>query len=268
MDIGTDKPPLAEMSAFPHHLFNIINPNEDFGLAQYQELAYRNIRDIHERHKMPLLVGGSGQYIWAVLEGWEIPHIPPDPEFRKTLEDLAAKNGIDGLYQQLQEIDPSAAQKIDKRNIRRVIRALEVSKRSGTLFSQLQRKKVPDYHTLIIGLTTDRKELYHRIDSRVDLMLQQGLVAEVKNLIQMGYDYKLPAMNSIGYKQIGMMLRGEINPDEAANRIKVDNHRFVRHQYAWFRLKDKRIHWFDVWNDFRYEVMELISDHLNIHGEE
>ncbi len=177
------------------------------------------------------------------------PHIPPDPEFRRNLEDLAAKNGIDILYHQLQEIDPAAAQKIDKRNIRRVIRALEVSRYSGMLFSNLQTKKAPDYKTLIIGLTAERKELYRRIDSRVDLMIQQGLVAEVEKLIQMGYDYNLPAMNSIGYKPIGMMLRGEISLEEALNRIKADNHRFVRHQYAWFRLKDKRIHWFDVRNE-------------------
>lgn len=176
---------------------------------------------------------------------------------------MAAKNGVDILYHQLQEIDPSAAQKIDKRNIRRIIRALEVSRYSGMLFSNLQTKKVPDYKTLIIGLTAERKELYRRIDSRVNLMVQQGLVAEVEKLIQMGYDYNLPAMNSIGYKPIGMMLRGEISLEEALNRIMADNHRFVRHQYAWFRLTDKRIHWFDVRNEITPEVMTLISNFFN-----
>jgi tRNA dimethylallyltransferase len=265
MDIGTDKPSPEEMASVPHHLFNVINPDEDFGLAQYQELAFRTIRDIHERNKVPLLVGGSGQYVWAVLEGWEIPRIPPDKKLRKTFEDLAAKEGIDHLYRQLQEIDHAAAQKIDKRNVRRVIRALEVSNLSQVSFSHLQRKKEPYYRRTIIGLTAGRKELYRRTDSRVDLMVQRGLVDEAEKLIQMGYDYNLPAMNSIGYKQIGMMLRGEISLEEAIKQIKVDNHRFVRHQYAWFRLKDKRIHWFDILNNIEFEIMTLLSNYLNIY---
>jgi tRNA dimethylallyltransferase len=262
MDIGTDKPSAQEMASVPHHLFDIINPDEDFGLAQYQELAYRTIQEIQQRAKIPLLVGGSGQYIWAVLEGWEVPRIPPDREFRKALEDTAVKNGIESLFHQLQKIDPEAASKIDKRNVRRVIRALEVASHGEYSFSKLQKKKAPDYQTLIIGLTAERKELYNRLDTRVDLMIRRGLVGETKNLINIGYNYELPAMNSIGYKQIGMMEKGEISLDEAIERIKTHNHRFVRHQYAWFRLEDKRIHWFEVANSFESEVMMLISNWL------
>jgi tRNA dimethylallyltransferase len=262
MDIGTDKPTVAQMAAVPHHLFNIINPDEDFGLAQFQELARRTIRDIHERDKLPLLVGGSGQYVWALLEGWKVPRIPPDREFRKASEDSAAKNGIEGLYRRLQDIDPESAKKIDKRNIRRVIRALEVALHSDKPFSALQKKDAPDYTTLIIGLTAERKDLYRRIDLRVESMIQRGLVNETENLIKMGYDYSLPAINSIGYKHIGMVLRGEISLDEAIERIKTHNHKFVRHQYTWFRLEDKRIHWFDVKNDIDYEVMTLLSNSL------
>lgn len=252
------------MSKTPHYLFNIINPDADYGLGQYQELAFRTINDIHQRDKIPLLVGGSGQYVWAVLEGWEVPHIPPDLEFRKNLENSATKNGVDGLYRQLQEIDPDSAQRIDKRNIRRVIRALEVSLNTQKPFSTLQRKRDPGFSTLIIGLTTGRKELYRKIDARVDSMIQKGLVSEVESLVEMGYDYSLPAMNSIGYKQIGMVKRGEIDLEEAVNRIKTHNHRFVRHQYAWFRLENKRIHWFDVQDHIEFEIMELISNWLNL----
>ena len=263
MDIGTAKPAPEELAAVPHHLFNILNPDADFGLAQYQELASQSIRNIQERHKIPLLVGGSGQYIWAVLEGWEIPRIPPDLAFRQNLEKIAATNGIDKLYQQLQEIDPMAARKIDKRNIRRVIRALEVSHQSKTPFSQLQSKSAPDFKTIIIGLTDERKDLYRIIDSRVDEMVQKGLVAEVENLVRLGYGYGLPALNSIGYKQIGMVLRGEISLEEARQQIKADNHRFVRHQYAWFRLKDPRIHWFDIQNGIESEIVTLLGDFFN-----
>lgn len=262
MDIGTDKPSLTDMDSTPHHLFNIINPDEDFGLARYQELAYQVIRDIHERNKLPLLVGGSGQYVWAVLEGWKIPRIPPDPEFRWRLENVAAQNGTDVLYNQLLEIDPAAAVKIDKHNTRRIIRALEVSYHAKKPFSNLQTRKAPDYNILIIGLTADRKHLYHRVDSRVSSMIQQGLVAEVEKLIQLGYDYSLSAMNSIGYKQIGAMLRGEISLEKAIEGIMADNHRFVRHQYAWFRLKDSRIHWFNIHNTIGSEVIALISNYF------
>jgi tRNA dimethylallyltransferase len=260
MDIGTDKPDMKQMAAVPHHLFNIINPDEDFGLAQYKKLVDQTIGKIHEGNKVPLLVGGSGQYVWAVIEGWEIPRVPPDRKFRETSEELAAKNGIEGLYRQLQEIDPESAQKIDKRNIRRVIRALEVALHTQRPYSDLQKKTRPLYDLLIIGLTAERKELYRRIDSRVDSMLQKGLVAEVQTLNRMGYAYNLSAMNSIGYKQIGMALRGEISLDEAIKRIKIHNHKFVRHQYSWFRLEDRRIHWFDVQNDINREVLTLISN--------
>ena len=263
MDIGTDKPTAQEMSAVPHHLFNIVDPDSDFGLAQYLELADQTIKDIHKRNEIPLLVGGSGQYVWATIEGWVVPRIPPDREFRKTLEKLAENNGADSLYENLQKLDPHSARKIDKRNIRRVIRALEVAHHSKEPFSNLHKKITPDYNILIVGLTAERKELYRRIDLRVDSMLQRGLVAEVENLIKMGYGFNLSAMNSIGYKQIGMVMRSEISLDEAIKNIKIHNHRLVRHQYAWFRLEDKRVIWFDVQNDINQEVMTLVSNRFD-----
>jgi tRNA dimethylallyltransferase len=263
MNIGTAKPTVREMASTPHHLFDIINPDQDFSLAQYKELASNTIQVIQERNRVPFLVGGSGQYIWAILEGWSIPRIPPDRELRKQMELEASEQGIDGLYRQLQEIDPAAAQKIDRRNIRRVIRALEVSLVAGKPISSLQMKKRPDYSSIIIGLTANREELYHRIDSRVDDMIQCGLVNEIKNLIAEGYTLSLSSMNSIGYKQIGMMLQGEIKEEEAIKQIKTANHRFVRHQYAWFRLDDVRIHWFDVADNFEPEVLELVANLLS-----
>ncbi|HUU08690.1 MAG TPA: tRNA (adenosine(37)-N6)-dimethylallyltransferase MiaA [Dehalococcoidales bacterium] len=243
MDIGTAKPSPEELSLVRHHLIDIVNPDEDFSLAQYQHLATQAIADIGQRHRLPILVGGSGLYVWAVLEGWQIPAVPPDLEFRRRLEDKAAKIGAERLYQELVKSDSIAAQQIDPRNVRRVIRALEVLKHTDTPLSR--QKQALSCPTLIIGLTTDRAELYRRVDSRVDEMVQRGLVEEVKKLMGMGYDLSLPAMSGIGYRQIGQYLKGEMTLEGAIEQIKSESHRLVRHQYNWFRLKDDRIRWFE-----------------------
>jgi len=258
MDTGTAKPGPEELSLVPHHLINIVNPDENFSLAQYQELAYRAISDIQERNKLALLVGGSGLYVCSVVEGWGIPQVPPDPELRQSLEE-AAKADKDELYQQLIKVDPLAGQRIDPRNVRRVIRALEVHTSSQSPFSQLQHKKAPPFNILIVGLTTDRAELYRRIDVRVDEMMEQGLVNEVKKLVNMGYDFDLPAMSGIGYKQIAMFLRDELTLPAAIQQIKFETHRFVRHQYNWFQLNDDRIHWFDILNEPDSKITELVA---------
>lgn len=263
MDIGTAKPSLEELSLVRHHLIDIVNPDEDFSLAQYQQLAYKAIDDIGRRHKLALLVGGSGLYVWAVLEGWEIPQVPPDPGFRHSLEEKAAEGGADELYQELVKVDPVAAGSIDRRNVRRVIRALEVSRRAGTPFSQLQHKKTPPFNALIIGLTVDRVELYRRIDLRVDKMIEQGLAEEVRKLVNMGYAFNLPAMSGIGYKQIGMFLKGELTLADAIQQIKFETHRFVRHQYTWFQLKDDRIKWFDIQSKVESEITTSLAKFIS-----
>ncbi len=263
MDIGTAKPSRQELSLVPHHLIDIINPNEDFGLAQYQQLAYRAIEDIQQRHKLVLLVGGSGLYLWAVVEGWGIPKVAPDPELRRKLEERADRGERDELYRELMELDPAAALKIDRRNLRRLIRALEVSKYSGVPFSQQQRKDEPPFNVLIIGLTTERPELYRRIDLRVDKIIEQGLVEEVRKMADMGFSMDLPSMSGIGYKQIGAFLKGELTLAEAIHQIKTETHRLVRRQYNWFRLTDDRIKWFDITSDFEAEVSELVSKFIS-----
>ena len=268
MDIGTAKPGLEELSLVPHHLLNIIDPDEDFSLAQYQRLAYRVIADIEQRNKLPLLIGGSGLYVWSVLEGWKIPSVPPDLEFRHSLEEKAAKAGKDELYQELVKVDPIAAQGIDPRNLRRVIRALEVHRSTQTPLSQLRHKQAPPFKTLIIGLTADRAELYRRINLRVDEMIKQSLVEEVKRLVNMGYDLNLPAMSGIGYKQIGMFLKDELTLDAAIQQIKFETHRFVRHQYNWFRLKDDRIQWFNIQRKVDQEITALIAKFIGVNSYE
>ena len=259
MDIGTAKPSQEERALVLHHLIDIVSPDENFGLAQYQQLAYRAIEDIQQRNKLALLVGGSGLYVWSVLEGWGIPRVAPDPEFRHSLEEKAARVGKDKLYQELASVDPVAAQRIDPRNVRRTIRALEVYKEAEIPFSQLQRKEAPPFNTIIIGLTADRAELYRRIDLRVDEMIKQGLVDEVKRLVNRGYDFNLPAMSGIGYKQIGMFLRGELTLAAAIQQIKFETHRLARQQYTWFQLQDDRIKWFDIQSTVDSQIMAPLS---------
>ncbi|HEY51449.1 MAG TPA: tRNA (adenosine(37)-N6)-dimethylallyltransferase MiaA [Dehalococcoidia bacterium] len=259
MDIGTAKPSPQDRAQVRHHLIDIVEPDEDFSLAQYQKLAFSAIGDIQQRGKLPLLVGGSGLYVRAVLEGWQLPQAKPDPELRHRLEKQVADAGYEALYQELMKIDPAAAQKIDPRNVRRVIRALEVHGQTSRTPSRLQYRKALSYRTLLIGLTAERKELYRRVDKRVNEMIEQGLVAEVEKLVDLGYDFNLPAMSSIGYKQIAMFLRGEINLNDAIQQIKYETHRLIRHQYAWFRLDEARIHWFDMAQAQEAEVEALVS---------
>ncbi|MDP2730697.1 MAG: tRNA (adenosine(37)-N6)-dimethylallyltransferase MiaA [Dehalococcoidales bacterium] len=263
MDIGTAKPGRQELSRVPHHLIDIINPDEDFSLAQYQRLAYQAINDIQQRQKLPVLVGGSGLYVWAVLEGWQIPEVASDPEFRRLLEEKAVSGGGEELYQELMKVDPVAAQSIDRRNVRRLIRALEVSRYAEAPFSRLHSKEAPPFDSLIIGLTTERAELYRRTDSRVDRMIGQGLVEEVKKLLDTGYGFDLPAMSGIGYKQIGMFLKGELGLDSAVRQIKTETHRLVRRQYNWFRLTDKRIHWFDIQEEMEAEIKAQVAGFIS-----
>jgi len=260
MDIGTAKPTRQELSLVPHHLIDIIKPADDFGLTQYQRLAYKAIDDIQQRNKLPLLVGGSGLYIWSVLEGWQVPEVPPDAQFRQTMESKAAELGREALYADLVKIDPVAAQNIDPRNVRRVIRALEVHKHTGTPYSQLQQKQATPYEILIFGLTTERAGLYRLIDSRVDGMIEHGLVDEMRKLVDMGYDLVLPSMSGIGYRQIGMFLKGELTLDTAIQQIKTETHRFVRHQYSWVRFKDDRIRWFDIQGEIESEITTVVAE--------
>jgi tRNA dimethylallyltransferase len=246
MDIGTAKPTLQELKSVPHHVINIINPDDDFNLAIYQELANKAINDIHRRGNLPFLVGGTGLYVKAVLEGWVIPRVSPDKEFRYNIEKRANESNIDEIYQKLIITDPDAAAKIDRRNVRRVIRALEVQTKAGQAFSQLGRKTPPAFTPFIIGLTAERSALYRIVDQRVDKMIDQGLIQEVEKLLKMGYDFSLPSMSGIGYRQIGQYLKDELTLEAAIQKIKTETHRFIRHQYAWFRLKDENIHWFDI----------------------
>jgi len=245
MDIGTAKPTQDEQRLVPHHLVDVVNPDETFTLADYQQRAYATIDAIHARGNVPFLVGGTGLYVRAVLEGLSIPRVEPNHARRAEL----AREEATMLYARLQELDPVAASKIDSRNKRRIVRALEVYESTGNRISELQTTDAPNYRVLRIGLTMPRAQLYERINARVDAMIANGLIDEVRRLIARGYSVDLPAMSGLGYRQIVAYLQGKTSLEEAVRVLKRDTRRFVHHQHTWFRLNDERICWFDVSTD-------------------
>ncbi len=246
LDIGTAKPTLEERARVPHHLIDITTPDRPISLAEYIRMAYKAIDDVLARGKIPFLVGGTGQYVWAVLEGWKVPEVPPDAALRARLEQEAEEKGALALYRRLVALDPQAAEFVEPHNVRRIIRALEVIHHTGRPFSEQRGKSPPPYSVLIIGLTRARRDLYRRIDQRIERMLEQGLVEEVRRLVNAGYDTTLPALTGIGYRQIVEYLKGQCTLEEAVKAIRKATRRYVRHQYNWFRLDDPRIRWVDL----------------------
>jgi tRNA dimethylallyltransferase len=263
MDIGTAKPTPEERARVPHHLIDIADPDETVGLAEYQDMAYAAIDDIHARGKLPLLVGGTGQYVQAVVEGWRIPRVPPHPDLREELESKAERESPYALHNWLKRLDPQAAEDIHPHNVRRVVRALEVCLVTGQPISEQQGKVPPPYRILQIGLTMDREALYERADRRLSTMIEAGLPQEVRWLVAQGYDWSLPAMSAVGYAEFRPHFEGEAALDEVIAEIESDLHRFIRHQYNWFDLDDPHIRWFHVSRTTREEIEDLVSRWLD-----
>jgi tRNA dimethylallyltransferase len=234
MDIGTAKPTTAEQAAAPHHLIDIRDPDQDFSLAEYAAAANATIADIQARGRVPILAGGTPLYVNAIVEGWRIPQVPPDPALRAALEAEAARDGLASLETRLAAVDPIAAARAAG-NLRRIVRALEVYKLTGTPMSTLEGKEPPDYPILRTILTLARPVLHARADARVEKMLAAGLVAEVQALLDRGYDPGLPAMSGIGYAEIVAHLRGDTDLPGAATQIRTNTHRYIRHQETWLR---------------------------------
>ncbi len=261
MDIGTAKPTAAEQAVAPHHLIDVCAPDETLTLAAYQRLAYGAIDEILGNGRLPILIGGTGQYVRAVVEGWGIPEVAPQPELRQALEALGGPE----LARWLRCLDPAAAEKLDPRNVRRVVRALEVTLVTGRPISELQRKSPPPYRICQIGLHRERESLYRRIDERVDQMMAAGLLAELAELRGKGYGRSLPAMSGLGYKQLWAYLDGEMSLDAAIERIKFETHRFARQQATWFRRDDPAITWFEMADEgVETAVIAFVQQWLNV----
>lgn len=246
MDIGTAKPDVEERVQVPHHMIDVVNPDENLSLAQYQKMTVAAIEEVQQRRRIPLLVGGTGQYVSAVIEGWSIPEVPPNPTLRAELEAYAAEHGSAALHARLQAHDPTAGAKIEHQNVRRVVRALEVCLETGQPISELQRKHPPNYHLWQIGLTMERERLYERADRRVDHMVADGFVGEVQLLLDMGYSRSLPSMSGLGYAQLAAHILDDLPLPEAIELTKNATHDFIRRQYTWFRKYNDDIVWHDT----------------------
>lgn len=262
MDIGTAKPSAQERARAPHHLIDIAEPDETWSLGMFQERAHQVIQEIHLRQNLPFLVGGTGQYVHAVIRGWQIPRVQPNPRLRQALADWASQIGQDELHNRLAELDPKAATQIDPRNLRRVIRAFEVIFSTGQRFSEQRQQGASPYHCLQIGLNRPRSILYARIDQRVEQMISNGLVGEVRDLLERGYSPDLPSLSAIGYREIIAYLQGQLTLEDAIIQIKRATHTFVRRQANWFKPGDPHIHWFNLEQTTLSELEDLIYKFL------
>lgn len=262
MDIGTAKPTPAERGRVPHHLIDVAEPHEIWSLAVFRQAALHAIADIQGRGRLPFLVGGTGQYVTAILEGWSPPALPADRALRGELEGFAHEHGAQALHHRLQQVDPEAARRIDVRNVRRVVRALEICTLTGLPASLQQGRHPPPFRSLWLGLTLPRGELYARVDARIDAMLEAGLVGEVRGLLLRGLSPDLPSMSAIGYRQIAEHLRGEVSLEEAVRRIRRATRQFVRRQANWFKPDDPRIHWYVRRPGIEDEVERRVRDWL------
>jgi tRNA dimethylallyltransferase len=243
MDIGTAKPSLEDRRRVRHHLYDIADPADSYSLALYVRHAREVLESLWAKGSFAWLVGGTGQYIWALLEAWTVPEVPPDDAFRAKLADEAKTGGTAVLHDRLAAVDPVAAERIDPNNVRRIIRALEVHEQTGVPISEWQKKGAPDFEFLLFGVDMPNAELDPRIESRVDAMFASGFVDEVRDLLDSGLPADAPAMSSIGYGEVARHLAGELTLQEARDETVRATRRLVRRQRQWFRSDDARIRW-------------------------
>lgn len=240
MDIGTAKPTPDELAEVVHHLVNVAEPGDDFSLAVWLERAFDAIESVSKRHHLPVVAGGTPLYLRALLEGWTVPAVAPDPALRERLEKLDAAT----LHAMVSEIDPASASKIGATNKRRLIRAYEVFEIAGVPMSRLESKQPPPYDILILGLQQEREQLYQRIDRRVRWMFANGILDEASRLIAGNVPMNAPAMSAIGYREAVAVVNGDIGIDDGIERTCLATHRYVRHQETWFR-RFSDVRWID-----------------------
>lgn len=264
MDIGTAKPSKEEMNGVRHYLIDEIYPDEEFSVARYQELAYRYIDKILGEKKIPIVVGGTGLYINSLIYNINFSETISDWELRERLKKEAEEKGNEYLHDKLREVDPEAAGRIHPNDIKRVIRALEVyeyTKKPISYHQEVSRQDPPRYQFTLIGLNRDREKLYERINQRVDLMIKNGLVDEVKRLIDMGYDRNTIAIQGLGYKEILSYLRGEMSLEDAIYILKRDTRHYAKRQMTWFK-RIENVFWIDVDGRNEPEILKNVQDYI------
>lgn len=246
MDIGTAKAEPAELALVPHHLIDIKNPDEEYSVALFQESATRLITEINQRERLPFIVGGTGLYIESVTHRFQFSQAAQDPELRERLQRLADAEGVEALHARLADVDPITAQRLHPNDVKRVIRALEIYESTGYKMSDFQlRAQHSPYDLVMIGLTMERAVLYERINRRVELMIEEGLVEEVRGLLDKGYDASMVSMQGLGYKELIPYLYSEITLEKAINDIQQRTRHFAKRQLSWFR-RIPEVQWFDM----------------------
>jgi len=259
LDIGTAKPSQRERGKIPHHLIDIADPDETLSLAVFQQSVYEIAENLWQRNKIPFLVGGTGQFIRAIMEGWVIPPQQPNKRMREYFNAWGEKIGPSTLHEKLHLIDPAAAEKINPRNLRRTVRALEVIFSTGKLFSCQRKKKSRGLNLKVIGLIRERKTLYERVDRRIEKMFADGFVEEVESLLAQGYDPNLPSLSAIGYREVINYLRGNITMEDVVRLMKRRTRSYIRRQANWFKPDDPRIAWFEMREGIEDEIFSYIK---------
>lgn len=263
MDIGTAKPTVEEREGIEHYLIDEVFPDEEFNVVRFQELAYKYIEHILQKKKTPVIAGGTGLYINSLIYNIKFAESTQDWSLREKLNKIASEKGGKYLHDKLKEIDPEAAERIHENNVKRIIRAIEVYKTTNktiTYHQEMSRLEPPKYNYLLFGLTMDRELLYDRINKRVDLMLEQGLVNEVKKLIDLGYSEKLTSMQGLGYKEFFWYFNGKTTLEESVYILKRDTRRYAKRQMTWFR-RNKDIRWINI--DENVSSNEVVKKIIN-----
>jgi len=268
MDIGTAKPTMEERQGIPHHMIDILEPCESFSVSDFAERARECIVDITNRGKLPILVGGTGLYIDSVINGVDFAPGEVDIKYRESLHKKATENyGNLHLHNMLAELDPASAEKIHPNNVRRVVRALEILHSTGKTKSEQDKLAKPEespYKSMIFGIDIPRDELYERINKRVDIMVEAGLINEVKGLLDMGVSLDTTAMQAIGYKELAAHINGECTLEFAVEKIKQESRRYAKRQITWFS-KNSKINWImlqECYNNVNF-VVEFIKNILH-----
>ena len=246
MDIGTAKPTEVERRGIKHHLIDILDPQDTYSLSDFLESANRTIAGIHGWKKLPIVVGGSGQYIWGLLEGWKVPKIEPNPELREELETQLVERGIESLQRRLRKTGAENIDKVEVLNPRRLVRAIERAVATGDAMGGASKPEVPPFDALVIGLKSPRDVLHDRVATRVDRMLEAGWIDEVQRLMDFGVKRESPAMSAIGYRQLIDYVAGLKSCETVREEILIGNHRLIGVQHNWFKPSDKRIRWLDI----------------------
>jgi len=265
MDIGTAKVTIDEMDGIPHYMIDIKDPEDSFSVAEFQERVRKCIREITERGKLPIIVGGTGLYIQSVLFDYQFTDEAGDATYREQMEKLALEHGVEYVHKKLQEVDPESAERIHANNVRRVIRALEIFHTTGEKMSNQLEKQENEllYDVSLIGLTMDREMLYDRINLRVNLMIEQGLLEEVKGLHERGVR-DCQSIQAIGYKEIYDYFENRVSLEEAVSQLKTNSRRYAKRQLTWFRNK-MDVTWFDVTDGEKTsEILRYIEGKLQL----